>query len=583
MQHQRMVFIFDECHRSQFGDTHKNIVNYFQKVQLFGFTGTPILAENANGEKTTSSLFGKCLHKYVITDAIRDENVLRFSAEYIQTFKSKAEILDLKVEKINEKEVFESNERRKAIVDYIIQYHPAKTQNRNYCAMMCVQDIDAVINYYELFKLQKLAGKHDLKVVTIFSFVQNEEEMAFNSKTEGSVVEEPQALYGLTPHRRELLDEYIKDFNHLFGTAHSNKDTESFYNYYNDVSKMTKQKRVDILLVANMFLTGFDNKWVNTLYVDKNLQYHGLIQAFSRTNRTHNVNKTQGNIVCFRNLKDKTDEAITLFSNKEAIDEVIMKSYSEYEALFNDEVDALLRVVPSVESVDDLYTEEDKMQFILAFRAMMRTHQKMNHYTEFSWEHLQMDEQTFADYSSKYQDLKDSITIQSGKEKTSILNDIDFELELIRRDNIDVMYIIELLSKLKGQANKTDQATTEQQILNLLNSEVTLRSKRKLIEKFMNEQLGKIQDIATIQAEFERFWEQERNKRLQKIVAEEDLWADKTMKLIDDYLFSQQKPLRDEVLKLRKGAQPSILKRQQLSDKLIERIIDYVNTFVNHV
>src|SRR5690606_34502254 len=215
IQHERMVFIFDECHRSQFGDTHKNIVNYFTNIQLFGFTGTPILAENADGEKTTASLFGKCLHKYVITDAIRDENVLKFSVEYIQTFKQKEHIIDLKVEQINETEVFEAPERKEAIVDYIIQYHDQKTQNSRSCAMMCVQDIDSVIQYYEIFKRKKQEGQHDLKIATIFSFAQNEEEMEDAVYSQLGMVAEPQAVYGYKPHRRELLETYVQEFSEL--------------------------------------------------------------------------------------------------------------------------------------------------------------------------------------------------------------------------------------------------------------------------------------------------------------------------------------------------------------------------------
>ena len=259
------------------------------------------------------------------------------------------------------------------------------------------------------------------------------------------------------PHRREILDNYIVDFNNTFGTAHSTKDSQSFYNYYNDVAKKAKQKEADILLVANMFLTGFDSKFVNTLYVDKNLQYHGLIQAFSRTNRTYDKNKTQGNIVCFRNLKDKTDEAITLFSNKEAIDEIIVEPYEQYVAKFNEATEKMLELVPQVRAVDDLYTEEDKMQFIIAFRNMMRLYKKMSHYTEFTWDDLDIDEQLFADYSSKYQDLKQQIAIHPDKDKTSILNDIDFELELIQRDTINVTYIIQLLIKLRSRNNSSRQ------------------------------------------------------------------------------------------------------------------------------
>jgi type I restriction enzyme, R subunit len=585
MQDQRMVFIFDECHRSQFGDTHRNIVSFFQNIQLFGFTGTPILAKNAvetrliASQRTTASLFGRCLHKYVITDAIRDENVLRFSVEYISTFRQKDHIVDLKVEQINEKEVFESPERKQAIVDYIIQNHAAKTQERTYCAMMCVQDIDAVIQYYELFKARKAAGAHDLKVATIFSFAQNEDEMDYDIKTELSVVEEPRALYGLPPHRRELLDAYIADFNQLFGTAHSTRDGDSFYRYYNDISKKAKNKELDILLVANMFLTGFDSKWVNTLYVDKNLQYHGLVQAFSRTNRTHDKNKTQGNIVCFRNLKNKTDEAITLFSNKDALDEVLLEPYETYVQKFNDEVKKLLQIAPTVQSVDDLYTEEERMKFILSYRALMRLHKKMGHFTEFSWDDLGLDAQTFADYGSKYQDLKDHITQKSDKTKVSILQDIDFELELIRRDNINVTYIIQLLIRLQSQGNKADREATEKLIFNLLNTEVTLRSKRALIEKFIHENLARIGDIEDLSDAFALFWEQEERAAFDKLVQEEGLSASKTAKLIEDYLFSEQKPLRDDVLSLIEGEKPGILQRREVGDRIVQRIVDFVEVF----
>ena len=586
IQHQRMVFIFDECHRSQFGDTHKNIVGYFTNIQLFGFTGTPILAENANGEKTTTSLFGKCLHKYVITDAIRDENVLRFSVEYIKTFKKKEHIVDLKIEQINEAEVFEAPERKEAIVDYILQHHSQKTQSGKFCAMMCVQDIDAVIQYYEIFKAKKQRGEHDLKVITIFSFAQNEDEMEYTIEEPLlDMVAEPEALYGNKPkpHRREVLDHYIVDFNTTFGTAHSTKDSQSFYNYYNDVAKKAKLKEADILLVANMFLTGFDSKFVNTLYVDKNLQYHGLIQAFSRTNRTYDKNKTQGNIVCFRNLKDKTDEAITLFSNKEAIDEIIVEPYEHYVAKFNAVSDKMLQLVPQVRSVDDLYTEEDKMQFILAFRNLMRLYKKMSHYTEFTWDDLGIDEQLFADYSSKYQDLKQQIGIQPDKEKTSILSDIDFELELIQKDTINVTYIIQLLIKLKSRNNSADKESIEKEVANLLNSQVSLRSKRELIDKFIQENLPTIEDTDTIPDEFEKFWSKEQISAFKVLVNEENLSKEKTEKIIEDYLFTEKEPLRDEVIELIDGEKPSILQRKNVGNRIVKKIMDFVETFIDGV
>lgn len=578
----RMVFIFDECHRSQFGDTHSNIVGYFTNIQLFGFTGTPILVENANGEKTTSSLFGKCLHKYVITDAIRDENVLKFSVEYIRTFKQKEHIIDLKVEEINEVEVFESPKRKEAIVDYIIQHHDQKTQNRNFCAMMCVQDIDAVIQYYEIFNRKKLLGGHNLRITTIFSYAQNEEEMDRNMVQDYKIAAEPAADYGYIPHRRELLERYVTDFNAMFGMAENVRDTEGFYNYYNAVAKKSKHPNPesDILLVANMFLTGYDSKNLNTLYVDKNLQYHGLIQAFSRTNRILDKNKTQGNIVCFRNLKDKTDEAIALFSNKEAIDEIIVEPYEAYVEKFNQAVRKLKEIVPQVDSVDDLYTEEDKLEFILAFRAMMRLHKKMSHYTEFTWEDLDIEQQIFDGYTSKYLDIRQGIGIKSGPKKDSILNDIDFELELIRRDTINVTYILQLL--IKAKQNSKDKSINEE-IFNLLNTEVSLRSKRDLIEKFIQQSLPNLEDTEAIPEEFEKFWNDEQDKALKVLIEEENLSAEKTERLIENFLFSEREPLKGEILELRMEGRPSVLKSKEVGDRILNKILNFVDTFVSGV
>lgn len=586
VQNERMVFIFDECHRSQFGDTHKNIVGYFTNIQLFGFTGTPILAENADGEKTTASLFGKCLHKYVITDAIRDENVLKFSIEYIQTFKKKEHIIDLKVEQINESEVYEAPERKEAIVDYIIQYHDQKTQNKRFCAMMCVQDIDAVIAYYEIFKRKKRNGEHDLKITTIFSYAQNEEEMEDRLATQLSTAAEPQAEYNrYIPHRRELLETYVNDFNGMFGEKQNIRDNEGFYNYYNAIARKSKHPKheADILLVANMFLTGFDSKNLNTLYVDKNLKYHGLIQAFSRTNRILDKNKTQGNIVCFRNLKDKTDQAIVLFSNKEAIDEIIVEPYDTYVEKFNETTSRLLQIVPTVDTVDRLYTEGDKLQFILTFRALMRLYKKMSHYTEFTWDDLQMEEQIFADYTSKYLDLNDRLGSDNSSEKTSILKDIDFELELIRRDTINVTYILQLLIKFKSNHNTRDKESIEKDIFNLLNTEVSLRSKRELIEKFIQESLPHIDDTDTVPEEFEKFWTAEQEKALKDLIKTESLSEEKTEKLIENYLFTEREPLRREILDLREEGRPSVLKSKEIGDRILGKILGFVDTFVHGI
>jgi type I restriction enzyme R subunit len=324
----RIVFLFDECHRSQFGETHKRIKEFFTNCQMFGFTGTPIFAENAIsnkfGKRTTFELFGDCLHKYVITNAIRDENVLKFSVEYVGRYTQKdgTEVdLDIQVEDIDTKELLDSPQRLEKIVDYIIANHERKTHRKEFTAIFCVSSIDNLIKYYEFFKAKKEAGRHNLRVVTIFSYSANEPD----KDADGLIGDPDFDIREDTPvnvHSREKLDEFINDYNTMYGTRFSTRDSQSFYNYYKDISKRVKDReketfldkdRVDILLVVNMYLTGFDAKKVNTLYVDKNLRHHGLIQAFSRTNRILNEVKSHGNIVCFRNLKKATDDAIRSF------------------------------------------------------------------------------------------------------------------------------------------------------------------------------------------------------------------------------------------------------------------------------
>ena len=471
LQDERIVFIFDECHRSQFGETHNRIKSFFNNIQLFGFTGTPIFADNAvkneRGKRTTTELFDECLHKYVITDAIRDENVLKFSVEYVGRYKKKdsATEIDIEVEDIDKKELMESPKRLEKIADYILAHHNRKTHNRDFTAMFCVSSIETLIKYYDIFRKRKEEGKHNLNIATIFSYVANEDDADANGfiPEELSVVEEPKVLYGLNVHSREKLDEFIGHYNQMFNTKFSTKDSESFYNYYNDISKKVKDRerqpenldnRIDILLVVNMFLTGFDAKKVNTIYVDKNLKYHGLIQAYSRTNRILNEQKSQGNIIVFRNLKNATDEAITLFSNKEAIEVIIMKPYEEYVKKFNEAFIEMLKIAPTVNSVNTLQSEEDELEFIKAFRELMRIKNILTAFSDFKWNDLAMQEQQFEDYKSKYLDLYDKVKSDHQKEKVSILEDVDFELELIHRDEINVSYILQLLIKLKSKVQR---------------------------------------------------------------------------------------------------------------------------------
>ena len=590
LKDERIVFIFDECHRSQFGETHSRINKFFNNPQMFGFTGTPIFADNAVknelGKRTTKELFGECLHKYVITDAIQDEKVLKFSVEYVGRYKRKdtATEIDIEVEDIDTKELMESPVRLEKIADYILANHNRKTHSKEFTALFCVSSIETLIKYYDIFQKKKEEGKHNLKIATIFSYAANEADADANGfiPEELSVVEEPRALYGLQAHSREKLDEYIEHYNKMFGTKFSTKDSESFYNYYNDISKKVKERKIDILLVVNMYLTGFDSPPLNTLYVDKNLKYHGLIQAYSRTNRILNEQKSQGNIVVFRNLKNATDEAITLFSNKEAIEVIIMKPYEEYVKKFNEAFIALIKITPTVNSVNELQTEDDELEFIKAFRELMRIKNILVAFADFKWPDLAMNEQLFEDFKSKYLDLYDKVKSDHQKEKVSILEDVDFELELIHRDEINVAYIIQLLIKLKSKTKKESEQT-EKEIFNLLNTEAHLRSKRELIELFIKSNLPAIEDTDDIPQEFEKFWNAEQQKAFNQLVTEEKLSAEKAQSLIEDYLYAEREPMRDEILELLEGEKPTLLERKKTGDRILKKILNFVDTFINGI
>ena len=456
LRNEKIVFIFDECHRSQFGDTHGRITEFFAKSQLIGFTGTPIFAENAAknelGKRTTKDLFGNCLHKYVITDAIRDENVLRFGIEYVGKYKNKSNaFIDIDVEDIDKKEVLDSEKRLEKIADYIIAYHGQKTFEKAYSALFAVSSIPNLIKYYDIFKRKKEEGKHDLRIATIFTYGTNEDsedaQDFLPEEDDWMEAAEPMALYQ-SSHTRDKLEGYIGDYNKMYNTSFSTKDHQQFENYFKDISKRLKERekenfnnekdRLDIVLVVNMLLTGFDAKKVNTLYVDKNLKHHGLIQAFSRTNRILGEQKSQGNILAFRNLKNATDEAITLFSNKDAIEVVTMPDYKLIAAKFDEVLKLLRKIAPTYQSVNDLQSEEDEALFVQAFRKLMRNMNVLQSYTDFDWKDLDIDEQGFEDYKSKYLDLYEKVKRDTQKQKASILNDIDFELELIHRDQINV-------------------------------------------------------------------------------------------------------------------------------------------------
>lgn len=587
LKDKRIVFIFDECHRSQFGKTHESIKKFFKGSQMFGFTGTPIFEQNAGtneyGKRTTSMLFGDCLHKYVITDAIRDGNVLKFSIEYISTFKKRDNILDINVEAIDEAEVMNAPQRLENIVDYITQNHNRKTHNREFTSIFCVSSISTLIEYYNLFHKKKLEGQHNLRIATIFSYKANEDDkdaIGFVEDEEFLTAAEPQEEYN-TPHSRDALEDFIGHYNKEFSTNYTTKDSQSFYNYYNDVAKRVKHKQIDVLLVVNMFLTGFDSKSLNTLYVDKNLKFHGLIQAYSRTNRILNELKSQGNVVCFRNLKNTTDEAITLFSNIDARDEIIMQPYEKYVAQFNEAFIALLKIAPTVDSVNSLKSEDEEMKFIKAFREIMRLRNVLRTFTEFSFGDLSMNEQTFEDYKSKYLDIYDKVKHDHQKEKVSILNDIDFELELIHRDEVNVSYILKLLTKLKD-ATEEEKEKHKKSIIEIVSGNTNLRSKRELIEKFIHENLPHIDDSDDIPDEFFNFWTKEREEAIQRLSEEENLDADKLQQVIGDYLFTEKKPLRDDIIDAM-NKRPTLKQRGKTAERITSKILLFIDTFINGI
>lgn len=582
LKDKKVVFIFDECHRSQFGETHKNITGFFKNAQLIGFTGTPIFPENAVGNKygkrTTAELFNEILHRYVITDAISDDNVLKFSVEYVGRYKEKensATEIDIEVENIDIKELLESEDRIEKIVNYILANHDRKTHSKEFTAMMCVSSVDVLTKYYEIFKKKH----HNLKIATIFSYSANEDDKDANGiydleESDGAHINESH----INQHSRDKLESYIQDYNSMFGSKFTTRDSQSFYNYYNDISKKVKNREIDILLVVNMFLTGFDSPSLNTLYVDKNLKYHGLIQAFSRTNRILGEKKSQGNIICFRNLKKNTDDAIALFSNKDAKDIILMKPYEYYVDKFNEDIEPLKAIAPTVASVDDLkhLGDEKVLEFIVAFRALIRTKNILDGFSDFKWSALNISEQQFVDYLSKYLDLKPSTEVGN---KVSILQDVDFELELIHTDEINVSYILRLLAKFTEASNPEEKAKQRANITNILNSNPQLRSKRELIEEFIDTTLEGI-NSDDIEDEYDKFIDAQKEKALTELIEKENLHRAELTSVIDTYLYDGRKPLGDDIVKTLQ-VKPKLLERKTIIPRILDSIESFVEKFYN--
>lgn len=544
VKNKKMVLMFDECHRSQFGDMHNKITDYFTNIQYFGFTGTPIFSVNANNKRTTKDIFGDRLHSYLIKDAINDNNVLGFMVEYIGRYKDKAKY-DIEVEAIDTKELMDSEKRLSKITEYIIQNHDSKTYNREFTSIFAVSSIEVLNKYYELFK--KIG--HDLKIATIYSYGPNED-------YEGD-------------HPRDLMETHLKDYNKMFGT---NYTTETFQEYYVDVSKRSKNKEIDILLVVNMFLTGFDNKYLNTLYVDKNLVYHGLIQAFSRTNRLLNEKKKQGNIISFRNIKKHTDEAIRLYSDENAFETVLMKPYDSYVFDFNEVLKKLFDLVFNPQNVDYLPSEKERKEFVVIFRELLRIMNRLTVFTEFNFKDLEISEQEFEDFKSKYLDIWSDI--RSDTNKTSILNDVDFEIELIQRDNINVSYILTLLRDLNVKSPSFEK--DKEFIIKTMQNTPELKSKIDLIERFISQNIleNQKEDIEEV---FDDYLEREKNKAIVKLVVDENLKKDIVDDIINDYEFSNK--IKNDLVKNSFNEKLGLIKTQSKLELIKEKIVNLVDKF----
>ena len=566
----RVVIIFDECHRSQFGDMHQAITKYFKKYNLFGFTGTPIFAVNAGVSKnptlrTTEQAFGDQLHTYTIVDAINDKNVLPFRVDYIKTMDAEPDIDDKEVWDINREKAFLAPERIRLVTDYILTHFDQKTyrgdktytysvlQNiaevasagskqqieeikqkqrvSGFNSIFAVSSVDAAKLYYAEFQRQMAENPQKrLKVAVIYSYGANEEE------TDGILDEEnPEDTSALDQSSRDFLDAAIRDYNGMFHTNYST-DGDKFQNYYKDVSLRMKNKELDLLIVVNMFLTGFDATTLNTLWVDKNLKMHGLIQAYSRTNRILNSIKVFGNIVCFRNLQKRTDDAISLFGDKEAGGIVLMRGYKDYyfgyedadgkyHPGYQDMIEELTTKFPLTE--ERITGEQRQKEFIVLFGAILRMRNLLTSFDEFAGSEI-LSERDFQDYLGRYQDLRDEWKNRKpGGEKEDITDDIVFEIELIKQIEINIDYILMLVQKYHD--SHCDDKEVLITIRKAVDASPELRSKKALIETF----IAGINDVSDVMLEWRTFVAEEKERQLVAIIQEENLKDDETRRFME--------------------------------------------------
>lgn len=554
---QKIVFIIDECHRSQFGDMHKDIVRHFTKAQFFGFTGTPRFEINGKVEgkvtQTTEKLFGECLHSYLIKDAIFDNNVLGFHVEYISTIKGAYDETDSTMtEAINVGELFMADERMTNIANHIVQNHKAKTRNRQYTAIFAVASIPMLVKYYNIFK----SINHDLNISGIFSYGANED------------------YEGHDEHSRDALERIIKDYNEMYNT---NFSTDTFAAYHKDISdrvKGKKTKQLDILLVVNMFLTGFDSKPLSVLYVDKDMMYHDLLQAYSRTNRVEKETKPWGIIVAYRNLKKKTDDALALFSQGHA-EGVLTQPFEFYVQKFNELVSRIKVIAPTPASIDMLYSEDDQKQFVVLFRELTRYLLSLQTFVEFKFDrsNLDMTDQEYQDYKSKYLLLYRKH--KDEKEVVSVLDDVDFCIELMESDRINVAYIMNLIRNIHFES-KVQRDKDIEHIKEELNRSDNMRLHKKIdiLRAFLDEVVCGLDGSEDIDAEYNDFENKKKFAEIQEFAEQEKIDPQILKSEIAEYEFTgiiNSGNIRDRI------TEPMPLLKKK---SLVRRIVDFIKAHV---
>lgn len=582
IRHARIVMIFDECHRSHFGDCHKNIVRFFDNTQIFGFTGTPIFVENAVDGHTTKEIFGNCLHKYLIKDAIADENVLGFLVEYYHG--------NADVDNANQNRMTE-------IAKFILNNFNKSTFDGEFDALFAVQSVSTLIRYYKIFK--SLNPK--IRIGAVFTYASNSsQDDALTGMNTGSYVSE-------STGEADELQAIMDDYNDMFGTSFT---TENFRAYYDDINlrmkkKKTDMKPLDLCLVVGMFLTGFDSKKLNTLYVDKNMDYHGLLQAFSRTNRVLNEKKRFGKIVCFRDLKSNVDASIKLFSNSNNLEDIVRPPFNEIKKNYQELTTNFLEQYPTPSSIDLLQSEKDKKLFILAFRDVIKKHAEIQVYDEFEEDaaDLGMTEQQFMDFRSKYLDIYDTFaggckpseenqTPDEDTESTetsteSGIDDIDFCLELLHSDIINVTYILELIADLNPYS--ADYKEKRTYIIDTMIKDAELRNKAKLIDGFIQQNVDddrdnfmarkqKFDGTSDLEERLNNYITTERNNAVDKLAKEEGLDVTVLNHYLSeyDYLQKEQPEIIQEALKEK---HLGLIKKRKTLTRILDRLKSIIRTF----